>query len=409
MEYAYPPIYDIPGEDGGGDGGEIPGDPMCPGCWITATTFLGSLGYKNAQICFPYGGTICMTPAYDAMYSEWKKTGILPEEFGDEWPTLASFAAAWASGTFTWKVVTADPPTLEFVPEQERYYRGGYCLRPVGGNWPLGNNTTVRITFKDGYGNTCRDDETIYVDCCQDPTTPTFAFDDASTPDTIAKNSTISVYVTGGCAPYAWSVSGTGFSLGSASTSGVSNTLTASNNNCGASQAAIATVVVVDNCGVSKSGIIKFTGGQYVEKGDVGHTNLVGYVGSPPDHCSGYGPCNDLWDHYYNLDKEYKTATNWMRIVASGAGICEYTVPMNCNDSCRYYGEDGAVAWKVPVGDAADWDPPTETFCAFIEAYAPSEAGVCKSKVDPYPCNVACTAYWFPAANYYAVFKKWEC
>jgi hypothetical protein len=237
-------------------------------------------------------------------------------------------------------------------------------------------------------------------------------FDDATTPDVIGPGGTITITMLNGCGRYGWSVSGAGFTLGASMTDGPTNTLTASNNACGASQAATAYVVAVDDCGVSKSCIIKFTGGQYVEKGEIGHTGSVGYVGSPPDHCSGYGPCNDLWDHYYNLDKEYKTDTNWMRIVASGSYICDYSVPMNCNASCRYYMEDSvAVTWKVYSGSPhpEDWDPPDEDFCAFIEAYAPSETGVCASKASPYPCNVSCTAYWFPASNYGAVFKKWEC
>ena len=49
--------------------------------------------------------------------------------------------------------------------------------------------------------------------CCEDccPAETTFEFDDANTPDTIVKNASIDVYVTGGCAPFTYAVSGTGY------------------------------------------------------------------------------------------------------------------------------------------------------------------------------------------------------
>jgi len=49
--------------------------------------------------------------------------------------------------------------------------------------------------------------------CCEDccPAETTFEFDDPNTPDTIVAGDHISVYVTGGCAPFTYAVTGTGY------------------------------------------------------------------------------------------------------------------------------------------------------------------------------------------------------
>lgn len=64
----------------------------------------------------------------------------------------------------------------------------------------------------------------VQCETCECPS-GTFAFDADSTPDTISPSGTISIYVTGGCGPYSWSTSSTGYTFGSASTEGISNTL----------------------------------------------------------------------------------------------------------------------------------------------------------------------------------------
>lgn len=51
------------------------------------------------------------------------------------------------------------------------------------------------------------------TNCCEEccPAEVTFEFDDDNTPDTIVKNNHIDVYVLGGCAPFTYAVSGTGY------------------------------------------------------------------------------------------------------------------------------------------------------------------------------------------------------
>jgi len=46
---------------------------------------------------------------------------------------------------------------------------------------------------------------------CQCPPEVIFEFDDDSTPDTITSGDSIDVYITGGCAPFTYEVSGTGY------------------------------------------------------------------------------------------------------------------------------------------------------------------------------------------------------
>ena len=70
----------------------------------------------------------------------------------------------------------------------------------------------------DDLGNVCY--ETVEVSCeaCDCVGADPFVFDDGSTPDTIAPGAGITVYVSGGCAPYSWAGAGTGYSWGSGST-----------------------------------------------------------------------------------------------------------------------------------------------------------------------------------------------
>lgn len=69
----------------------------------------------------------------------------------------------------------------------------------------------IQGTLIDGVGHVCI--VTVEQDCveCKCPAETTFAFDNANTPDTIAKNSSIEVYVTGGCPPFKYRTASTGY------------------------------------------------------------------------------------------------------------------------------------------------------------------------------------------------------
>lgn len=134
----------------------------------------------------------------------------------------------------------------------------------------------------------CEDEE--IVSCGQCPTDPLMTFDDASTPDTINKNSSISIYVQDGLPPYSWSVTGTGYSVTNASTSGVANTLNCVDGNCPGDYAAACTVSVTDACGENVSFVIRNADGpSWVQRENRTH-NLEGVSCVPTSGSCAYAP-----------------------------------------------------------------------------------------------------------------------
>lgn len=112
--------------------------------------------------------------------------------------------------------------------------------------------------------NKCRDDE-----CCAYD----LAYDYGTSAATIAQSASCTVAVTGSDGPFDWSVSGTGFTLDSATTTGLTNTLNADASACGS-----ATITVTDACSRSTTGYVRCTTGQWVEKSRsdwyIGYWNL---------------------------------------------------------------------------------------------------------------------------------------
>ena len=366
MEYAYPPLYDLPHDMGGGESEIEPGKMLCSGCHLGAMVFDGSLGSQNAQICFPYSGMICMTPEWTEMYEEWKQTGITPGGVLGEWPTLEASAAAWAGGKFTWQQIKGTPTSLQLVPPNERYWTGGYCIRPAGGTWPLDSDTTVRIMFKDVYGNKCSDTKTIYVSCCDAAGYVAMTFDDASTADTVAKNSSITVYVLNGCGPYDWTVSGAGFSLASAQTSGTSNTLTLANTNCGV-HAAQAALTITDRCGTSVTAKIKAADGTWEVIGGfgVGAYCQNANCNNCGDTCGDWATSSTVYHYGVGAGGAYDA--RW---------LFEYKLGCGANPACTpVYGP-----WSIGSGSSCGQDTLTA-----------SEAGC--SALPCCPCNGQ-LAYW---------------
>jgi len=85
---------------------------------------------------------------------------------------------------------------------------------------------------------------------------------DPSNPDEIARNSSISIKIIGGCSAYTWSVSGNGFTLDSSTTTGLTNTLYADDTACGS-----ATITVTGCDGTSIEGSLRSTYGTWVITG----------------------------------------------------------------------------------------------------------------------------------------------
>lgn len=86
-----------------------------------------------------------------------------------------------------------------------------------------------------------------------------FDWDYGSSAETVAQSDSVGVFVADGLGPYDWSVSGTGFTLNSTQTAGVSNTLNADAESCGGAE-----ITVTDACENSTTGYVRSTVGQWV-------------------------------------------------------------------------------------------------------------------------------------------------
>lgn len=133
--------------------------------------------------------------------------------------------------------------------------------------------------------------------CCSAITS--LEFDDDSTPDTMNKDSTISVYVTdNGAGPFTWTTSSYGYSLGATKTSGPSNTLTCVDGDCGtqgegADYAPYATVTVLDSCDNTVSFVIRNVDGADwdLEHSGTNSATSFGACGEGDENCP---PASDL-------------------------------------------------------------------------------------------------------------------
>jgi len=99
---------------------------------------------------------------------------------------------------------------------------------------------------------------------CNCFTSPGFVFDDAATPDTIVAGNSITVTISGGCWPYTWTVSGTGYSLDFDETSGTSNTLNCAAGTCKVNYDPYCVVYVTDTCGSGVNFTILNSAGSWV-------------------------------------------------------------------------------------------------------------------------------------------------
>jgi len=83
-------------------------------------------------------------------------------------------------------------------------------------------------------------------------------WDSVNSATSIDQSQSVSVFVENGTAPYTWSVSGSGFTMGSTKTTGMSNTLIADSEACGN-----ATITATDACGTSCTGNVQGTEGEW--------------------------------------------------------------------------------------------------------------------------------------------------
>lgn len=113
------------------------------------------------------------------------------------------------------------------------------------------------------------------IDQCDDcSSVPALTWPD-NNPETIARNSQVSVFVFGGRPPFHWIVSGQGFSLLLSETQSRDNVLIADATACGT-----ASITVTDQCGFNVTGEVRCVSGQWCLIQSCEHTTLRGtYLG----------------------------------------------------------------------------------------------------------------------------------
>jgi len=144
------------------------------------------------------------------------------------------------------------PGNFDFVPSRisDSYNEGDDIKTSFQPVWDLDENTGIPITpghnpcgywWKNLYGRrygcgggygipmySGEDEDEVYgydyghgrvYPCCDDPEVDDLTFDDDNTPDTIVAGDSIIVYILGGCAPFTYTVSGTGYTWAGSGTS----------------------------------------------------------------------------------------------------------------------------------------------------------------------------------------------
>jgi hypothetical protein len=138
-------------------------------------------------------------------------------------------------------------------------------IQPPSGGWnsyPDPDQHQIRVQMEDAFENICSAEVSITcygTSCCTNEEYVAPTGDSENNPETINRSSVINLYIKDGCAPYLWTVSGTGFSLTYPKTEGLWNHLSASVIACG-----IATITVTDYCGYTATIYVRCTSGQWV-------------------------------------------------------------------------------------------------------------------------------------------------
>ena len=168
------------------------------------------------------------------------------------------------------------------------------------------------------------------TNCCKEccPAETTFEFDDANTPDTIVAGDHISVYVSGGCPPFIFAVTGIGYTWhangeSSYETSGRIAQLDCADGECGVDYGAIAELTILDDCDTIVEATILNASGHWASHGGPACGNLP------------------YTTHYYYQSTDVRTRLHYKE------GGCWCANPLNaCRDICN------ELDWKAAMG----WD-----------------------------------------------------
>jgi hypothetical protein len=178
--------------------------------------------------------------------------------------------------------------------------------------------------------------------CTTTPPPSAVTVDEGSTPTTIAAGNHAHIYITGGCAPYTYSVSGTGYTWAS---SGL-DTLTSNNLNeqlncaagtCGTEYGVSCTVTVTDACSTNDSFILRNTAGTWA-------LHETGYA------AAGCIPCGEACGTTSSTEDIISGVGKW--VIAGDIAYATAVPPFPaCSDDKWYLGGGGAVSHPPSCGN----------------------------------------------------------
>lgn len=248
-------------------------------------------------------------------------------------------------------------------------------IKPNGvwSHWPDAPSDKIHVVMKDATGAICDTDLSVFCrteDCCHRSDYVAMTFDNGSTPDQVAPNSSITVYVSDGCGPFVWSVVGAGFTFTTSQTSGRTNTLNLANTACGGvgGHNYQGNITVSDECGTSVTATILATDGAWTNFYGFGRQStcqLLACCG--PQTCPG-APTSTVYHHAVGANKN---EARWLMYVLNG-----------CASDCREAGT-GDHTFGGGSGCPADTIYGTE-YCAV------STCCDCSGTLDYWTCGGNC-------------------
>ena len=176
--------------------------------------------------CFPtlLQGNNCTEEQCCEFNPAWQTiTGVTVLEEGAPVEFTRSNVDTWVNGLSTGEVVY-DPRT--HLPIGHKEGKTGFCFKLTSGAGTGSFTIRAEVDTLEGQARVSGCEQKISYQCCTcDQGENPFTLDEDSSSDVVAPGGSITIYIDGGCPPYSWTVSGTGYSFTSATTTGTTNTL----------------------------------------------------------------------------------------------------------------------------------------------------------------------------------------
>jgi hypothetical protein len=232
-------------------------------------------------------------------------------------------------------------------------------------------------------------------ECC--PSESTLSCDEVNTPTTISQSSSVTVYFDNSKAtgPYTWAVVGTGFTLDSASTSGLTNGLNASASACG-----VAYVTITDSCGNTATCAVRCP--------DSGSWVLIA------SGASAYCACSGTHDYqsgssYYKSCREYR-----QRVDRQASTYGSSTCPSTCDNSDRGCNKASYVATCKSNADSGtglcnDYVTDECIILPLYGIYNNQRVDWCIDGTNATCLGGSCIIYWRCQCNGYVAVYEWQC